>query len=264
MNQEYLFDTGSDLGRRQVDHLENLVDRPTKLFLGDTDIQPGQRCLELGAGGGSIARWMAERTGPGGEVVAVDLKVDYLDPHPGVEIRCHDVNDGLPADGGFDVIHARLLLLHLPRRQEILRELVDALRPGGWLVIGDYSDRPLQVRSAPGKEADEDLFHRVLDLSHNVVGPAHGMDFTWARRVDGLMHEAGLTNIEGMEYAPTTAGGSDGGLLTHNTNVQAESQLLQAGAEKADLERFRELMLDPEFRFWHYQLIYSRGQKPTV
>jgi 2-polyprenyl-3-methyl-5-hydroxy-6-metoxy-1,4-benzoquinol methylase len=43
----------------------------------------------------------------------------------------------LPA-GRYDLIHARLVLSHLPQRRDVLARLVQALRPGGWLVVEDF------------------------------------------------------------------------------------------------------------------------------
>jgi 2-polyprenyl-3-methyl-5-hydroxy-6-metoxy-1,4-benzoquinol methylase len=41
-------------------------------------VQPGWRCLEIGAGRGSMAVWLAERVGESGQVVATDIDVTYL------------------------------------------------------------------------------------------------------------------------------------------------------------------------------------------
>src|SRR5271156_7105711 len=42
-------------------------------------VQPGWRCLEVGAGRGSMAVWLAQRGGPSGHVVATDLDFGYLE-----------------------------------------------------------------------------------------------------------------------------------------------------------------------------------------
>jgi len=41
-------------------------------------VRPGWRCLEVGAGRGSIAVWLTEQVGPSGHVVATDLNTEYL------------------------------------------------------------------------------------------------------------------------------------------------------------------------------------------
>lgn len=260
MSDEYIFDTGSDLGRKHMDYLEHLLDGPTVDCLEAVGVKPGQRCLDLGAGGGSITRWLAERAGPTGTVVAVDLDTDYLDEQPGVEVHRHDINDGLPDDGPYDLIHTRLVLMHLPRREEIFASLVDALAPGGWLVIGDFTGRQLTPLSAPS-EADLELWTHMQHMSHDVGGRSRGISFDWAQEVNGRMAAAGLVNIHGLEYSQTTSGGDAGCLLHRNLNTQAEPLLLQFGVTEDELRRYRELMVDPRFRAWFYQFICTRGQK---
>jgi len=71
--------------------------------------------LPVGAGAGSVARWLADVVGPGGEVVATDVSTIHLDgfERPNLEVREHDILvDPLP-EGRFDLIHARLLVEHL-------------------------------------------------------------------------------------------------------------------------------------------------------
>jgi SAM-dependent methyltransferase len=187
--RQYLLNTGSELGHMHMNYLERLLDPATTACLDEVGIEPGWRCLDLGAGGGSITRWLAERTGPTGTVVSVDLDTDHLKEQPGIEVHRHDINNGLPVNGTFQLIHTRLLLMHLPRRVEILQTLIDALAPGGWLVVGEFSDRPRQVLSAPG-DADEQLFDRMQGYGHDIVGRDAGVSFAWAHEVDRHMAEA--------------------------------------------------------------------------
>lgn len=244
-------------------YLETLLDAPTTACLEAAGVKPGQRCLDLGAGGGSITRWLAKRTDPAGTVVSVDLKTDYLVEQPGVEVHRHDINHGLPVDGPFDLIHARLLLMHLSRRAEILTMLVDALAPGGWLVIGEFSARPRHVLSAPS-EADIELFQRLQDIGHNVIARGAGVSFEWAHEVPDHMAGAGLVNIHSEEHSLTTTGGTTGCLLHLNYTLQLESELLAAGMTEHELNRYRDLMLDPQFRAWFYQFVCTQAQKPAA
>ncbi len=53
-------------------------------------------------------------------------------------VRSHDiVSDPLPRDP-FDLIHARLVLVHLPEREKVLDRMVAALKPGGWLLVEEF------------------------------------------------------------------------------------------------------------------------------
>jgi SAM-dependent methyltransferase len=98
----------------------------------------GWRCLEVGVGGGSTARAMAERVGATGRVTAADINPDFLGPLtgvPGIEPLCCDVRvDDFPA-ASFDLIHTRLVLEHLPDRVEVMKRMVDWLKPGGWVLF---------------------------------------------------------------------------------------------------------------------------------
>lgn len=175
-------------------------------------------------------------------------------------MRAHDINEGPPPGGPFDLIHARLLLIHLPRCREVLASLVDALAPGGWLVVGELTDRPLEVLSAPS-DADQELFRRMQYLSLEVVSPAVGMHWPWAGEVDGAMVDAGLVDVQARELSRTTVGGSPGCRLHRNLNMQAEPLLRKAGATDGELARYRELMLDPRFRAWFHQFVCTWGRK---
>src|SRR6266516_3180461 len=114
-----------------------MLDPITTGRLTSTGVGPGWRCLEVGAGGGSVAGWLAARVGggvgPPGHVLATDINPAQLRPGPGLEVARHDiVRDPLP-DAAYDLVHARLVLQHLPERQAVLARLARTLRPGGWL-----------------------------------------------------------------------------------------------------------------------------------
>lgn len=72
-------------------------------------VNPGWMCLEVGGGGGSIARWLGEKVGADGHVVVTDINPRWLDIQAAnVELRHHDiVSDELP-EHAFDPIHAHV------------------------------------------------------------------------------------------------------------------------------------------------------------
>jgi cyclopropane fatty-acyl-phospholipid synthase-like methyltransferase len=72
-DEEYVFADRELLHEsRRLHFLEAGLDPVTVACFETIGVAPGWRCLEVGAGAGSMARWLAERAGPGGEVVAVD------------------------------------------------------------------------------------------------------------------------------------------------------------------------------------------------
>lgn len=131
--------------RREQQRLQALArfrDPRTIRFLEACNPQPDWRCLEVGAGSGSISCWLAEQVGPDGHVTSTDVDLRFHGEVPGnVTVHRHDVvHDPLPARR-FDLIHARAVLQHIPERYDAFGKLVKALKPGGWLVVeeGDWS-----------------------------------------------------------------------------------------------------------------------------
>lgn len=258
---EYLYDTGTDLGREQLECLELLLNDHTVATLDAIGVRPGDRCLEIGAGTGSIARRLSDRTQPGGRVIAVDIEIGRMTGGPGIDVRRHDINHGVPDGGPFDLIHARLVLMHLRRRREIVAELIDALAPGGWLVLGEYGP-PLEVVSAPSP-ADADLFGRVMEVAHNQVVRPGGMSLEWSREADDYLVQAGLMDVQSHRHTETVVGGGTGAILLRNYILQLDSPIRAAGITGAELSRFHDLMADPRFRTWFYEYTCTRGRKPA-
>src|SRR5215469_9636472 len=85
-------------------------------------VQLGWRCLEVGAGRGSMAVWLAQQVGEKGQVVATDIDVTYLSrlDLPNLEVCQHNILDD-PLDvlgpGSFDLVCSRLTLFWLASRQ---------------------------------------------------------------------------------------------------------------------------------------------------
>ena len=99
-----------------------------------------------------------------------------------IEVRRHDVvRDPPPHDRGpFDLIHARLVLVHLPDRERALRAMIDVLRPGGWLLVEDADPalQPASVIDAVDEEAA--LANRLRNGFRTLLGE-RGVDLAYAQ-----------------------------------------------------------------------------------
>jgi len=115
-----------------------LLDPGTRRHIDALGIAPGWRCLEVGAGAGTVSSWLGQRVGLGGEVLSIDLDLRFhVEVEPPVEIRQADLmQDPLPGSR-FDLAHARAVVEHLPDKRGALERMLAALKPGGWLVIED-------------------------------------------------------------------------------------------------------------------------------
>lgn len=137
--QGYVLDNaGADTPDRFA-ALGALHDGATARHLDRIGVGEGWRCLDVGAGDGGVARLMADRVGPTGRVTATDLDTRWLGQprDPRLDVLQHDITrEALP--GGYDLVHTRLVLGHVPRPLDVLRTLVSALVPGGWLLVEEY------------------------------------------------------------------------------------------------------------------------------
>ncbi|MBU2664610.1 methyltransferase domain-containing protein [Actinoplanes bogorensis] len=222
--------------------LSAMLDGLTTRRLASIGPLPGRRCLELGAGGGSVAGWLAAQ---GADVTATDINVRHLPGDAPYRVLRHDlVNEPLPP-GEWDLIHSRLLLLHLPQREEIVRRLVAALAPGGVLLLEDFETTYGKgvLRAATGKDAEAyEQYHRALI---GTVLPALGNDPAWAGRMHAYLVDLGLTDVDTEVHARSWPGGSPGaGLIVANI-VQQRRALVEAGVPDAVLDRVLEMMADP-------------------
>ena len=67
----------AELTRRRIAEAE--CDPLTVRYLLRLGVGGGWRCLEVGAGAGSIVRWLSDRVGPNGSVVAADIDTRFLE-----------------------------------------------------------------------------------------------------------------------------------------------------------------------------------------
>lgn len=176
-------------------------------------VQPGWRCLEVGAGRGSMALWLAQQVGGDGRVVATDLDPTYLNRLDllNLEVHRHDIlNDPLDAlgPGSFDLVCARLLLFWLAGKQEIaIRRMVECLRPGGWLIDedGDWG----MVAPVDPSHSHYTLYHRVW--KNGEWWAERGYDPTFGRKLPILFERCGLVNIRHQASAAVVRGDSPWG-----------------------------------------------------
>jgi SAM-dependent methyltransferase len=243
----YAFDNELAVQCRRLRTLEALLDDGTFGLLEARGVAPGWRCLEVGAGGGSVASWLCRRVGPTGVVVATDLKTTLLQEltHTNLELRVHDViEDELP-EGDFDLVHLRLLLGWLSDPLDALKRLVLGLKPGGWLVAEEMDF--VSVAVDPRLNDDERaLFTRVVDAHNAVLTEEHAFDPFYGRRLACDLSKAGLTEIDSAGRVSMWSGGQLGGLLWRLTFAQLREAMIRAGeVTAADIDTVMALCDDP-------------------
>jgi SAM-dependent methyltransferase len=177
---------------RRLWALEALCDPMTISVLGRVGLSRQWRCLEAGAGRGSIARWLSTQC-LHGSVVATDIDLRHLTNlnAPNLEVRRHDLVDGpgFP-QSSFDLIHARALLVHLPDRQAVLERATGWLAPRGWLVL----EEPIMF--LPIGSAQDPCLCQALSAFERLLAYQLGSDFQWPRRLPAALRAAGLIDVD--------------------------------------------------------------------
>lgn len=208
----YLLDHAWVGERERLDGLGTVFDPGTIGQLEGVGVGPGWRCLEVGGGSGTMARWLCERTGPTGRVVATDLDTGILQSLriPGLEVRRHDIVHDELEEGAFDLVHTRLVLEHLPERDVALARMARALAPGGWLVVESFQLTPMSLASTRRDGGIRwasltlpALFRAVLLL----MRPA-GLDGRLGHRLPAELARLGLVDVDAEGRAVFVRGGS--------------------------------------------------------
>jgi 2-polyprenyl-3-methyl-5-hydroxy-6-metoxy-1,4-benzoquinol methylase len=262
----YAFANAEAAQRERLRTLEALNDSGTKHQLNARGVAGGWRCLEVGAGGGSIAAWLCDRVAPDGAVLATDLDTTILGElsHPNLDVRAHDVLvDDLPA-AEFDLVHMRLVLAWLPEPRTALRRLVAALRPGGWLVAEELDFASAVPDPAMGAEACA-RFTRLVEAHNAVLAEHHGFDFTYGRRLAGDLAGAGLTEGGCEGRASMWRGGEAGGLIWRLTIAQLrETMIADRRMRAADLDAAMTLCGEPRFSSLSPVMVAAWARRPPT
>ncbi|WP_405642807.1 methyltransferase domain-containing protein [Streptomyces sp. NBC_00019] len=229
----YLLDNQQAEAAERFDAFAALFDPTTFRHLESFGIGPGWRCWEVGAGGTSVVSWLAKKVGPTGRVVATDIDTSRLAPaaRPPVEVRVHDVGAEEAPGEGFDLVHARLVLVHVPDRERALRSMAESLRPGGRLLIED-ADPALQPLTCPDDRGPAEQLANRLRQGFRRLLADRGADLSYGRRLPRLLREAGLHRVEADAYFPLSSPAC--AALESATIRQIRGQLVTAGLATDD------------------------------
>jgi SAM-dependent methyltransferase len=253
MTSDYVYDQGFADERARISGMEALWDPGSRALLDELGIGSGWKCLEVGAGGGSMVAWMAER---GAHVTAIDIDTRFIESlaSDAIEVRRVDLRaDELP-QAEFDLVHARLVLEHLSDRTQILQRLAATLRPGGWIVIEDYD------WSCFGFEGDDPGMNKVTEAIMGFMQQA-GFERDYGRRVVDEIADAGFTDVRGEGRAriiDSTSPGFDFFRLSFESlkGAVVDAGLLSAEEAEAASARFGE-----EMRVWTPLMMAGIGRR---
>jgi ubiquinone/menaquinone biosynthesis C-methylase UbiE len=193
----------------------------TRQALARTGLGPGMSALDVGCGTGSVMRLMGELVGNSGRVIGVDgdrslgrealqsLRSERSTHFDFIEadlVQLESVRDQT-----FDLVFARLLLIHLPDAVGALRRFWSWVKPGGALLIMDYDMTVSRYfpHSEPHQQASA-LLQKLL--------VAAGKDIEIGARMPELFRTAGIgvpdaCDVSSVVRLVEAGGGNMGGAL---------------------------------------------------
>lgn len=124
------------------------------------------------------------------------------------EVRRHDSGTDEPPAETFDLVHARLVLVHMVERAQALRSVVRSLRPEGWLFLED-ADPALQPLICPDEYGPEQQLANKLRRGFRTLMARRGADLAYGRTLPRLLRDAGLTDVQADAFFPITSPACD-------------------------------------------------------
>lgn len=265
---QYIWDNAAPLTAQRFGSLARLHDPTTVRHLEALGVGEGWVCWEVGGGGGSIATWLARRVGAGGHVLVTDIDPRYLETLEtlglaNLQIQRHDVGrDPFPPEP-FDLIHARLVLMHVPTADQVLRQLVGALKPGGCLLIEDYDPRFVDRTFPTTDRGAAAVFQRAWDVVAQLV-EQHGRPSGWGRELYQRLRAEDLVEV-GMEgHLAVWPGGSKRAPLDRANFEQMRAEAVARGLiTEHEIEQALALLEDPAVAFSSPVMFSAWGRRPA-
>lgn len=207
-HSSYLFAHATDEARR-LKRQSAFLYRFTRYFLESAGITAGMKVLDVGCGIGDVAFMVAERVGPQGGVVGIDMNPAMIDlarqraqadGFTNVSFIQGDITQ-ITLDDQFDAVVGRLFLMYIKDRVALLRRLSQQLKPGG-IVAFQELDLSLAGTTLLHAPLFEQTGKRLIEVFQRAELDTQGLNLFH------LFLEAGLPAPE-MDLITTVGGGPD-------------------------------------------------------
>src|SRR5262245_14868733 len=252
----YTWDNAMVEGRRRLALLEHSLDPSTFRRLESIGVAPGWRCLDVGAGGGTVCDWLCLRVGPTGHVTAMDVDARFLRAldFENLDVREENVADAEFPSATFDLVHTRWTLMHIPEREAVLQKLVAWLAPGGTLFVEEPDGISVRTLDRTGFRA---LSERVFEIIH-----ARGSNPDWSRDLPFMMPPLGLRNVRAEAETPYFSGASELAEFWRISWGRVRDAVAQTGADVSQWDRELAELDDPTRLFVSPMTVAVIATKP--
>ena len=258
--EHYLLDNQQSEAGQRFDAFATLFNPSTFRHMVSIGLSPGWRVWEVGAGGPDRAS-LDRRTDQGPRAGHRHRHHLAGSRQRRLRVRRHDIGTD-PAPGhAFDLVHARLVLVHVPQRSEALATMIAALKPGGWL-LAEEADPGLQPLACPdGHGAAEELANK-LKLAFRALMAERGVDLSFGRKLPRLLRAAGLVEVQADAYFPI--GGPVVDRLERATVEQIRERLIAAQlATEEEIEQHLSNVATGQLDLATSPMVSAWGRKPA-
>jgi len=262
----YIFDNSAPQTPERFGGLDGMFNPSTTRHLGALGLTEGWRCWEVGAGSGAVAAWLSQQVGPDGHVVATDIDVRHAAGvrAANLDVVRHDVVADDPPGRDLDLVHARLVLHHLPGREQALKHMISALKPGGWVVVEDF-DRALENLSETTSDEHAQALLLKLRLAQQRRMAARGVDQQFGRNLFGVLQRHGLEAVGAEGRALVSNGGSAWTRVREANIQQSRDELVSSGALTHDeIDEILTILADPSIVLMTPLLMTAWGRTPLT
>jgi SAM-dependent methyltransferase len=250
-----------ELGRLRL--IEKEQDPQTFRCLEAINACRGWRCLDVGAGAGSVARWLSRQVSPQGWVVAVDVDLTFLDDvgDPNIEMRLCDITRDDIEPAYYDLVHSRNLLMHMTNPAEVLERMVATLRPGGWLLAEepDFAIAEPVDPTHPMAEMFDSCWRKWI----NFLAAAGIFNPRFGKILPSSMESAGLVEMGNYGSTRVVRGGEPYSRLWIQTWQRTNAAIIAKGVlTESEVVGMRRVFMDPTFTYRTMLLQSVWGRKP--
>jgi ubiquinone/menaquinone biosynthesis C-methylase UbiE len=239
---EYVWQHDLKGERDRLRLMSDLLDPSSRFHLLRAGVTEGWRCLEIGAGNGSLSAWLARQVGPSGRVIASDIRTDLMDGigNGNLAVVKFDVVCDEPPDAPYDLVAARAVLHHLPQRRAVIGRMARWLKPGGRIFIQEPDFYPTWTVEPSSQRRFWEQFIQWA--------ATHQIDFYVGRKVAAWLQAEGLRDVNAEGHAILYNGGSDFAVWwEHGIREVADKLRGEGGVTQATLDEFFALYRDPTY-----------------
>src|SRR5262249_694782 len=240
----------------------------SRALFNQIGLQPGARAIDIGCGPQGSLELLAERVGPKGTVVGLERNESTAQlarrfaadrGFSNIEIRQGDAKaSGLPR-ASFDLVHARLVLVNVPKPQQVVDEMAALTRPGG-VVATHEADWGCCFCDPPSAAWD-----RMAEV-FRAYATSQGIDIYVGRKTHRMLRSAGIAEIQVNPLVHICHLGHARRAIFHTFLGNLRDDLLSSGI--IDDQDFVECMkvlkrdLDDPERLVIYSYFQAWGRKP--